>query len=261
MDPQSRNQLLTANSGGDNWEIIMAADRKNNNTGSDLKWGYTGTGGWRNITSSNTNASYRVGFGNGSGLYDAFFNKQDITKMAFVSGTGDYKNPTTHTKYIVYELVGSTGSQSLYTLLYNLDSYNRNNSWAGTSGDYMFQSDSATNFVGGYAKSGSSILDSGHYKAKGGASPASFCIWGNNNASDNDTQVLCGYSGNLKSGKGDSWRGVDPQETFWSYWGNDFHYSSSSQTISAGGQTDPGWGASAGNSMSHVNELVYLIAA
>ena len=70
--------------------------------------------------------------------------------------------------------------------------------------------------------------------------PDKFVIWGINHASDNDTQVLAAYSGNLASGKADSWRGNNPAETYWSYWGNDWHSSSSGQTISVGKQTDPG---------------------
>ena len=71
--------------------------------------------------------------------------------------------------------------------------------------------------------------------------PDKFVIWGINRDSDNDTQVLCAYSGNLQSGKADSWRGGTPAQTFFSYWGNDWHSDSTYQTISGSSQTQPGF--------------------
>ena len=89
--------------------------------------------------------------------------------------------------------------------------------------------------------------------------PDKFAIWGVNCDADNDTQVLAAYSGTLGvgNGKNDYWRGNNPRETYWSYWGNDWHSSSSGQTIGGGRQTDPGISTHATN--GHTGP-VYLIA-
>src|SRR5690606_29758822 len=70
--------------------------------------------------------------------------------------------------------------------------------------------------------------------------PDKFCVMGINRDSDNDIQALCAFSGNLQSGKSDSWRGVSPAQTFWSYWGHDFHSNSQVQRIGNSLQTAPG---------------------
>lgn len=89
-----------------------------------------------------------------------------------------------------------------------------------------------------------------------------FVIWGVNEDADNDTQVLAAYSGTLASGNGkaDSWRGNNPADTYWSYWGNDWQSSSSGQTISVGRQTDPGIATGITSSTSLHTGDVYLIA-
>ena len=98
--------------------------------------------------------------------------------------------------------------------------------------------------------------DSGHYKDNTqNQTPTKFVIWGVNRDSDNDTQVLCAYYGNLQSGKADSWRGSNPRETFWSYWGNDWHSNSQQQTISRGSQTQPGTCGNGGTTP------IYLLAS
>ena len=142
----------------------------------------------------------------------------------------------------MYDLVATTPSdKSIYQIIRDLDNFNRTNSnWSNNTGDSLYGTDSVTNFVGGNAKSGSRSATSGHYLAQGGSSPDSFCIWGINRDSDNDTQVLCAYSGNLQSGKSDSWRGNNPAQTFWSYWGHDFHSNSQTQTIGVSRQSAPG---------------------
>jgi hypothetical protein len=91
--------------------------------------------------------------------------------------------------------------------------------------------------------------------------PSKFAIWAVNQDSDNDTQVLAAYSGTLApgNGKGDYWRNNNPPHLYWSYWGNDWHYSSPSQTISVGRQTDPGVATNVPSSGHHVG-AVYLIA-
>ena len=255
MDPNSRNLFFAPHTFGSSWEIIMAAGAKSGGAGTNNNFGYAGTSNFRSANPSNTGASNRTGFGDGAGLYSAFFTKENITKMALVSGDGNLNDPTSHSKYIVYELVGSTGAENLYDLIYRLDTYNLTQpQWQNN--DSVFGSDSVTNFVAGPAKSGSVVQNSGHYYAQGGGTPAAFCIWGVNRDSDNDTQVLCAYSGNLQSGKSDSWRHEDPQQTFWSYWGNDWHSNTQTQTISRAYQTSPGYGSSA----QGASGLIYLLA-
>lgn len=63
---------------------------------------------------------------------------------------------------------------------------------------------------------------------------------GINRDSDNDIQALAAFWGNLQTGKGDSWRHLNVSQTFWTYWGNDFHVSSKTQRIGASLQTTPG---------------------
>ena len=234
-----------------------------NSTAGNSDFAYTGNSMFMSATagssgSAPTNANTRSTFSHGYGVYDAFFNKTQITKVALVNGNGDLSDPTSNTRYLVYDLVGSTGTESFYDIIKRLDAFNRNNSnWAGSTYDGYYSSDSVTNFTKG--KSGSLVQDSGHYKCSSGNTPSSFCIWGINNDSDNDTQVLCAYSGNLTSGKGDSWRGNNPQQTFWSYWGNDWHSNSQQQTISVASQTSPGWATNASYYLSGLSD-VFLIA-
>ena len=254
MDPNIRNIFFSQHVVPGEWEIIVAASSKANHNSIDTQFRTAGVE-FRTSTAANTGANNRTAFGDGSGVYNGYFTKQNITKVAFVDGSGNLSDPTSHTKYIVYELVESTGAQSIYELLLSLDSYNLNNpSWHGN--DTVFGADSATNFVAGSAKSGSVILDSGDYTDEDGDQPDKFCIWGVNRDGDNDTQVLCAFSGDLTTGKGDAWRNSNPKETFWSFWGNDWHSNTQNQTISKATQTPPGYQPSLGSGLG----LVYLIA-
>jgi hypothetical protein len=79
---------------------------------------------------------------------------------------------------------------------------------------------------------------------------------GINRDGDNDIQALCSYSGNLLSGKGDSWRNNSPAETFWSYWGNDFHTNSQQQRPGREKGTNPG----IGDGVASYTGPVYLLA-
>jgi hypothetical protein len=81
---------------------------------------------------------------------------------------------------------------------------------------------------------------------------------GINADADNDIQALCAYSGDLStnSGKGDTWRGTNPSQTFWSYWGNDFHSNTQTQRIGAEWQTPPG----IATGVSTYSSNIYLIA-
>ena len=240
------------------WEIIMRTSGKkiNYSTSSAGNFGSPGTGSY-NLTASSTNASSRTSFGDAVGLYDAFFTKTGITKIALVSGTGNNTDMTSHSQYIVYDLVESTNAESLYNIIKRLDDYNQNNaSWSAN--DSLFGSSSVINFTAG--TNGLSGTRTGNVSSgirdETGAIPERFCIWGINRDSDNDTQVLCAYSGNLQTGKGDQWRGGQPKQSFWSYWGNDWHASSLTQTLSRGVQSSPG----IGDSVNSYTGDIYLMA-
>ena len=245
---------------GPDWDIIMHTNgRKGNesNQGNTQRFGYTGQSSWRSISSGSTGADGRTSFGAGVGLYDGYFQKKGITKVALVTGDGDLQNPSSNSKYLVYNLVEDSGSESFHDIINRLDQYNRNQSnWAGQNAN-QFNSPSVTNFTSnsnGY--SGQLAENSGWSgAASNGSTPDKFAVWGINTDSDDDTQVLCSYYGSLSSGKGDSWRGGSPSQTFWSYWGNDWHSNSNSQTISNGKQSDPG----IANGSNYSNSL-YLIA-
>ena len=248
------------------WKIIMrTSGRKIQYTPAMYtSFGNPGANTFRSITASSTGASSRTSFGDAVGLYDAFFTKTGITKIALVSGNGNMSDMTSHTQYIIYDLVESSGLESLYDIIKRLDQYNQNNtSWAGSNFDNLYHASSVTNFTAGTngysgTRSGSSssgiLTEAGHAQV-----PDKFCIWGINQDSDNDTQVLCAYSGTLASGngKGDAWRGGQPKHSFWSYWGNDWHSNSVAQTIGAGGaQSSPGIGD---NVNTYVTDI-YLMA-
>ena len=267
-------KLVSGSSGASGWQILMMTDRTkatgnwNSSTTDGVnrssRMGNTGTSTWTSITASSTGANTRTEHGDGDGLYDAFFSQYSISKVALCCGTlsGDLE-PANFARYIVYDLVATTPSdKSMYDIIKDLDTYNRTQStWHGN--DVMFGTDSVTNFVAGTAKSGTMSASSGHFQTQGNSSsPNSFCIWGVNRDSDNDTQVLCAYSGDLANGKSDSWRGSAPAQSFWSYWGNDWHSNSTTQTISAGKQSEPGLGdtGTVFNSAGGAEVAIYLLA-
>jgi hypothetical protein len=230
------------------WEILMFTTGNKGSSGgqgNSTEFGNTGSSTWESITASSTGADDRTSFNDGAGLYNAFFTKTGITQIALVDGTGSLSDPTSNTNYLIYDLVESgTGNETIYEILYRLDQYNLNNSsWAAN--DTLFGADSCTDFTAGTAKSGTLSSQGGSWEANnanpsGSKQLSEFHIWGVNRDSDNDTQVLCACTANLQTGKADSWRGSNPDETFWSYWGNDWHSNTQSQTISRGKQTDPG---------------------
>jgi hypothetical protein len=233
---------------GASWEILMSTSGfMSTLSGSSLlAFGSPGSAAFKTATATSTGASGKTAFGDGSGLYNAFFTKTDITRIAIVDGSGNIQNPAGHTQYNLYDLLsGGTGSETIYEIIDRLDTYNLNNTnWAGSSlGDSQFQSSSVTNFTGGVnGYSGTLTSSAGNITDQNNLSADKFCIWGVNNDSDNDTQVLCAYSGTLavSNGKSDGWRGNNPSATAWSYWGNDWHSNSQTQTISKGAQTYPG---------------------
>jgi len=236
------------------WQIQMqVTGKKSVPSGSrQTNLGSPGSSTFPTITAANTNAASKTNFSAGEGLYSAFFNQTGITKVAFVDGTGNSLDPTTHTNYLVYDLVESTGAESFYAILKRLDEYQRTAA-AFQNNDTVWGSNSVLNHTAGY---------SGTLSASGGTAfktttsgmpsslaqiPDRFVLMGINRESDNDIQALAAYWGNLSttSGKGDSWRGQDPFQTFWSYWGNDFHSSSATQRIGSSYQTSPGVAQSA----------------
>ena len=205
---------------------------------SQLAYGNPGINGFTTVTASSTGASGRTALGDAVGVYDAFFNKTNITKIALVSGDGNLVDPTSHTHHLVYDLVNTgTDFESIYTILKRLDAVNvaASTQSAGTDSVWSsFSAPSANNFT--TTHSGLVSATSGTMKTNraGSPNPDKFCIWGINLDSDNDCQTLCAYSGLLTDAagiKGDNWRSTNPTETFWSYWGSDFNSARNARTI------------------------------
>lgn len=227
----------------DSWVILMHTNNKKGAyDGTKQIWGYSGTYNWRSITASSIGASNRVKFGDGVGIYNGFFTAKNITYIALVDGSSTSLEPTTHNNHLVYKLVSSTGSESIYEIINKLDKYNRQNpNWAAA--DNVYNAPSVTNFTAGInGYSGLLEVSNGTWKTTAGVIPDKFCIWGINQDSDNDAQILCAYNGDLStnSGKKDSWRGYNPRHTLWSYWSTDWHSDSQYQTISNSGDGSPG---------------------
>jgi hypothetical protein len=228
------------------WEIIMhtsgekaAWGGSGNDPGSSWAFGRLGTAGFQDLTPHNTGASKRTAFGQGEGLYNAFFTKRNISKIALVSGTHSINSPELHSAHIIYTLDEDTGDETLYSILNRLNYYNRtNNNWANSDGQWS--SKTSRNFTND--RSGLSSTYSGNIRDANGNVPTKFAVWAVNEDGDNDVQVLVSYSGTLTSGngKGDAFRGNDPKHTYWSYWGHDWHSNSTSQTIDQSNQTNPG---------------------
>lgn len=207
--------------------------------------GNPGHPSFRTTDINSSGAVSRTILGQGQGVYSAFYDQTNITKIALIDGTGDL-DPATNTNHLVYDLVESTGSESIYDILRRLDEYQRTapgfqrndtvwgdpsvlNHTAGTNGYSGLLTASAGTAFSAFNRSG---VNQGL--------PGRFCVLGINRDSDNDIQALCAFSGNLQSGKGDAWRGANPEQTFWSYWGNDFHSNSTTQTLGGSLQTAPG---------------------
>lgn len=235
------------------WQIQMATPGKKTSnatwtlgTAPVLSYGNPGTTSFQSSTASSTGASSRTTFGAGEGVYSAFYNQTGITKVAFVDGSSSSLDPTTHTNYLIFDLVSSTGSESFNAILKRLDTYISTCSCQAL--DNLWGSSSVTNLTAGTNGYSGTLSASGGTGFKtntaGGftsVTPTKFAVYGINIDSDNDQQTLVAYSGDLASGKGDSWRGSDPYQTFWSYWGGDFHSSSATQRIgNTYVQTTPG---------------------
>ncbi len=192
------------------------------------------------ITSSN--AISRTKIGDGQGVYQAFFNQTNITRVAFIDGSGTL-DPTTNNNYLVYNLVQSTGNESIYGILRRLDEYQRTSTNFATN-DSVWATPSTIYHTAGASGYSGLLVATGGTGFRDNSTPTKypdkFAVLGINRDSDNDIQALAAYSGNLATGKGDAWRNQNPLETFWSYWGNDFHQNSQTQRPGGSLQTAPG---------------------
>ena len=246
--------MLFASHIGPSWEILMRVDgKKVSSINSDL--GSPGSATFMTMTETSTGANNRTSIGNSVGLYKAFFNKKNITKIAFIDGSGSVI-PNTNTNYLIYDLVESTGNETINDILKRLDIYQRD-APLFHGNDSVWGSPSVLNHTAGTDGYSGLLSASGGsgFSANSGGIPGRFCVMGINRDSDNDIQALCAFTGNLQSGKGDSWRGNNPAQTFWSYWGHDFHSNSSTQRIGSSLQTYPGVATGASWTGS-----VYLVA-
>jgi hypothetical protein len=226
------------------WTILMRVDgRKVGTINADL--GSPGSSTFMTMTETSTGANNRNAIGNPVGLYTGFFNKTNITKIAFIDGSGTV-NPTTNTNYLIYDLVESTGAESINAILKRLDIYQRDSAFFHNN-DTVWPNPSVLNHTAGTNGYSGLLSASGGsgFTANSGGIPGRFCVMGINRDSDNDIQALCAFTGDLQTGKGDSWRGNDPAQTFWSYWGHDFHSNSQTQRIGSSLQTNPGVAAGA----------------
>jgi hypothetical protein len=221
------------------WTSTTFATRRTN-------MGSPGTSTFMTMTEESTGANNRTSYGDGEGLYSAFFNQTNITKVALVDGSSSSLNPYAHTNFLVYDLVESSGAESFNDILKRLDIYQRD-SPVFHNNDTVWGSPSVLNHTAGTDGYSGLLVDSSgtdfNAFSRAGADqgvPDRFCVMGINRASDNDIQALCAFSGNLQTGKGDAWRGPNPEQTFWSYWGHDFHSNSQTQRIGATLQTAPG---------------------
>lgn len=251
-DGAGSSRIIKTPPSGSEWEILL---RYNGKKVTSPSWtpsllrtniGDPGTTLFRSASITSTTASSRTTFGDSQGLYPAFFNKTGITRIAFVDGTSNSTDPTTHTNYLIYNLVESTAAESIYNILDRLDrfqqtasNFTNNDSIVWTASSARFHSAGLNGYSGLLVASGGTAFRTNTTPA---AVPTRFVIMGINLDSDNDIQALCAFTGTLAvgSGKGDVWRGENPSQTFWSYWGNDFHSNSQTQRIGNSLQTTPG---------------------
>jgi hypothetical protein len=218
--------------------------------------GAVGSSTFRTSTAANTGASGRTAIGQAEGLYDAFFTQTNITKIALVNGSSSSLEPTAHSRYSIFDLVESTGSETIYNILDRLDRYQE--AATGFHGnDSVWGSPSVLNHTAGTnGYSGLLSASSSPFVDQSGTTCDKFCVMGINRDSDNDIQALAFFRGNLESGKADSWRTPDPSQTFWSYWGDDFHSNSQNQRIGNSLQTPPG----ISTGVSNYTGTIYLMA-
>jgi hypothetical protein len=242
--------------GGPRWHILMAATGIKTTTRTEAHFANPGTSSFLSATKSSTGAGSRTAIGDGEGVYKAFFDCTNVTKFAYINGNGNLTTPSSNSIYAVYEpnynnSRNTSGNESIYDILKRIGTAMNANNYLGvsnhgnTGGDsqVLAVSPGITEMVTGY--NGYSAVrtsaSSGNIGGTGISGHAdSFCVIGENQDSDHDTQVLCFFDGNLSSGKGDNWRSTTPAQTSWSYWGNDFHTNSASQNIASARQTAVG---------------------
>lgn len=241
---------------GPRWHILMAATGTKSTSRTEAHFANPGTSSFLSATKSSTGAGSRTAIGDGEGVYKAFFDCTNVTKFAYINGNGNLTTPSSNSIYAVYETNYSnsrntSGNESIYDILKRIGTAMNANNYLGVSNHGSSSGDSQVSAVSpgitemviggnGYSAVRTSA-SSGNIGGTGISGHAdSFCVIGENADSDNDTQVLCFFDGNLSSGKGDSWRGGAPAQTSWSYWGNDFHSNSSTQNIASGRQTAVG---------------------
>jgi len=233
------------------WQILLRYDGKKlsstewiSSTYNNLRnvMGSPGVAAFMTMSMTSSGANTRTSFGQTAGLYSSFFTQTNITKIAYVDGTGNM-DPTTHTNYLIYDLVSSTGAETICDILKRLDLYQKN-SPLFQNNDSVWGTPSVIYHTAGLSGYSGLLVATGGIGFRDNSTPVAypskFCIMGINRDSDNDIQALCAYSGTLLSGKGDAWRMQNPTNTFWSYWGNDFHSSSVLQRIGASLQSAPG---------------------
>jgi hypothetical protein len=248
---------ITPNTEFLSWEIVMHYEGKKltaaqwtSATSASLRtsMGSPGTSTFMTMTETSTGANTKTNFGDGVGLYGAFFNKTNIAKVAFVDGSSTSLDPTQHTNYLIYELVETTATESFNNILKRLDIYQRD-APAFQNNDIVWPSPSVLNHTAGTTGYSGLLIASGggDFKTTNIGMPSGipqipdkFAVMGINRDSDNDVQALCAFWGNLQTGKGDSWRNQNPSQTFWSYWGQDFHSNSTTQRIGSTLQSAPG---------------------
>jgi hypothetical protein len=240
------------------WKILLkTTGAKPSVTSMGNFQGLLGNAAFKTMTVSTAND--RKSFGSPAGFYEGFFTKKKITKLALVDGTStSLTDLTGNTNYIIYDLVETSGEETMFQILNRLDTYAGNNQMANKT-SATFTNPSVINFTAGLNGY------SGKWSARSSASafststfPDKICVCGLNYAPDVDIQVFAAYWGDLSttSTKGDAWRNLNPLETLWSLWGNDYHTNSTNQRISAGIQTSPGINAS----VSTYTGDVYLLA-
>lgn len=205
-------------------------------------------------------ANGRKTFGSADGFYEGFFTTKKITKLALVDGTStSLSNLTGNTNYIIYDLVETSGEETMFQILNRLDTYAASNNMGGTDALGSFRSPSVVNYtagINGYSGIWSARSAAGAFGTS--TFPDKICVCGINIASDDDIQFFAAYWGNLDTGKGDVWRGLAPSETLWSLWGNDWHTNTTGtgRRVVDGIQTSPGINAS----VSGYTGDVYLLA-
>ena len=232
------------------WQILMATNGLKSGESTSDPFARIGTTGFREANFQSSSAINRTAFGAGRGVYANFFLKTGITKIALVDGSGTLSDPASNTNYLIYDLVGSTGAETIYDIIRRLDYYMQTNAQFDTN-DVLYGSPAVTDFSGLLTSNGGTV-----FRDSNSNIPDKFVIMGINRDGDNDIQALCSYSGDLLSGKGDSWRNNSPAETFWSYWGHDFHSDSTIQRPGFQRQTNPG----ISDNVTSYTGPVYLLA-